>query len=264
VKLAGLWSDSLLIETDKIGIDDDFFDLGGHSLKATILVSAIHKAFNIKIPLAEVFRTPTIRGLSQYIAAAGEDEYISIEAAEKKEYYELSSVQKRLYILQQMVPETTPYNITLTVPIDTVMEIDRERLEKTFKRLVERHESLRTSFPMIGKRPVQKVHDEVEFKIEYYDLAAKAVARHPKTKDREDIIENFIRPFDLSCAPLLRVGLLEIGKEKHILMVDMHHIITDGASEKLFAREFMRLYIDEGEGLSPLKIQYKDYALWNR
>jgi len=163
-KLAKIWSGVLNI-IDKShpspGIDDNFFELGGHSLKATILVSEIHKEFNTKIPLGEIFRTPTIRGLSQYIRQAAADIYTSIEVAEKKEYYALSSAQKRLYVLQQIGADNIGYNESSVLELEG--EPDRRSFEKTFRKLIKRHESLRTSFTLIEDDPVQRIHDEVKF-----------------------------------------------------------------------------------------------------
>ncbi|UCH97450.1 MAG: AMP-binding protein, partial [Candidatus Aminicenantes bacterium] len=228
-----------------IGIDDNFFELGGQSLKATLLISKIHKALEVKVPLAEVFKRQTIRNLSAYIEKTGKVKYARIEPLEKKEYYPLSSAQKRLFILQQIELEGTGYNMPTIMILEG--DVDGAKLEKTFLQLIRRHESMRTSFKFIAEEPVQQVHlyRDIEFCIE------------------TSSIKNFIRPFDLSRAPLLRVGLEKLAGTEHIFMVDMHHIISDGLSEAILIREFMELY--EGVGLTPLpplRFQYKDYAQW--
>ncbi|MCX6579065.1 MAG: amino acid adenylation domain-containing protein [Candidatus Aminicenantes bacterium] len=268
-KLVELWSEILgrdALHRSQlqlmIGIDDNFFELGGHSLKATILASKIHKAFHVSVPLAEIFKTPTIRGLANYFKAAVKDRYVSIEPVEKKAYYALSSAQKRLYILHQMDEQGVGYNI----PAFSILEgeIDKDRLEQTLKLLISRHESLRTSFHIINDEPAQRIHDEVAFEIEQFDLAAK------DAKDREDFHHSsfigtpnhFIRAFDLSKAPLLRVGLLKENDYRHILMVDMHHIISDGTSMAIVVKDFMALYRGEGGDLSELRVQYKDFSEW--
>ncbi|MCP5053521.1 MAG: AMP-binding protein, partial [bacterium] len=112
-QLVTIWSEVLAAESGKLGIDANFFQLGGHSLKATILVSKIHKKLAIKFPLGEVFNTPTIRGQALYIKKAAKDKYASLEALEKRAYYALSSAQKRLYFLQQLDPQSTAYNMPL-------------------------------------------------------------------------------------------------------------------------------------------------------
>ncbi|UCH95296.1 MAG: amino acid adenylation domain-containing protein, partial [Candidatus Aminicenantes bacterium] len=295
-RLVEIWSHILGIQKEKISIDHHFFKIGGHSLKATSLISRIHRAFNIKLKLTEVFKRPTIRQLSQYIKSAVKEQYRSIEAVEKKEYYKLSSAQERLYYLQRLDPGGSAYNI----PAAWILKgnADKNRLESIYQKLIRKHESLRTSFEIVGKEPVQRVHDEVVFEIECGDLAPdeenyklqntkyKQIPNHKsQITNKEELfgqinafggidgtgntkgiesaastIKNFVRPFDLSYAPLLRLGLVELKNEKYLLMIDMHHIVSDGTSMEILAREFMALYA--GESLSPLKLQYKDYSQW--
>jgi amino acid adenylation domain-containing protein len=273
-KLAGIWSEVLGRDAlptsqspESIGVDDNFFQLGGHSLKATVLVSKIHREFDVRLPLVEIFRTPTIRGLSIYIKHAAQWEYKQVESAEKKEYYVLSSAQKRLHFLQQLDKDGTAYNISSASILEGVL--DRNRLEDTFVRLVKRHESFRTSFVIIGDDPVQRVHDDVEFEIEYYNPAADErrsrqtqafLAAGDKRTGVEAAIKAFIRPFDLSQAPLLRVRLERLEQGRDLMMVSMHHIISDGTSMGILVKEFMALY--EGKELPLLKVHYKDYARW--
>jgi len=246
-KLVKIWQGVLGIE--KIGINDNFFDLGGHSLKATSMMSKIHKELSVEVPLKEIFRIPTIKGLSEYIKGHEENIYAAIETVEEKEYYGLSSAQKRLYTLQQFDLESTGYNISGVLEIEGKLAV--ERLEAAFRKLIERHEAFRTSFELIEEGIVQKIHKKVEFEVEHKEVGEG---------DAEEIIRSFIRPFDLSKAPLLRVGLIKLYSGKNILMFDMHHIISDGTSMGILTNEFVKLY--EGQELSPLRLQYKDYAAW--
>jgi tyrocidine synthetase-3 len=275
-KLVEIWSQLLgshetPMENLLIGINDNFFQLGGHSLKAANLISKIYKVFHVKVPLAEIFKKPTIRELSQYIKAEEKERYISIEPAEEKEAYQLSSAQKRFYLLHQLDLESTAYNITEAVIMEGVLEV--ATLEDTFKKLIHRHESLRTSFHMIGDEAVQRIHKEVEFRIEFYDFirtkaeieegpdGAYSEALHaPCSMPYSSAVKNFIRPFDLSRAPLLRVGLLKDEEQKYILVIDMHHIVSDGISMNVLEKEFKGLY--DGEVLAPIRIQYKDFSEW--
>jgi len=246
-ELAAIWAEVLAIEKTQIGIESNFFDIGGHSLKATIMAAKIHKKLNVKLPLAEIFKTPTIKGLALYLTGAVKIKFTPLEPVEKKEYYPVSSGQKRLYLIQQMDLNATTYNLPeMYISED---EINKNKLVETFKKLIERHESLRTSFEFVNGQPIQYVHDHVEFEIEYY---------HPK-KTTEALISSFISPFDLSMAPLIHVGLLK-EKNKHILMIDMHHIISDGVSHSILVKDFISLYI--GEKLSALRLHYKDFTLW--
>jgi len=260
-KLAVLWSEVLSRKYVSMGIDDNFFNIGGHSLKAATLLARIYKETNVRIPLAEIFKTPTIRGLSRYIKEAKKDinEYISIEVVEKKEFYPLSSAQKRLYILHRMEPGATHYNLPQVVGLEG--KIETKKLEDVFRRLIKRHESLRTSFHMKDDQPVQKIHNHVAFEIKEVGGSSPLSSPIPEATA---VINDFISPFDLSCVPLLRVELLKLENETFILMMDMHHIITDGISHTVFIEELTALYSsnDPEDTLAPLRIQYKDYAYW--
>jgi amino acid adenylation domain-containing protein len=248
-KLESIWKELLGLE--KIGMDDNFFELGGHSLKAVSMVSQIHKAFNRKIDLVTLYASPTICEIAKLVEQGREQIYWHIPPIPEKEYYPLSPAQKRLFVLEQMGAASTAYNISNVVRMEG--EMDVAALEAVFKTLIRRHESLRTSFHMIEGEPAQRIPGDVEFEIEY--LAANSA------KDREEIVRNFIRPFDLSQAPLLRVGLIKLEEDKHILMADMHHIIADGVSMGLLVREFFTCYTGKGQ-LPVLRLQYKDFSGW--
>ncbi|MCP4146664.1 MAG: amino acid adenylation domain-containing protein, partial [bacterium] len=257
-KLAEIWSQLLKIEQSRIGIDDNFFHLGGHSLKATRLIARIHSALNVEVPLPELFAKPTIRALSAYIETSGHDKFISIKAVEKKENYPLSSAQKRMFLLQQMESTGTGYNMPLVVRLEGTL--DRERLENIFRELIDRHESFRTTFEMRNGEAVQVIHNagKIEIHVEYYETSGRE-------KNEEDIIDGLIRPFDLSCAPLVRVGVIKkentvASTPTHILVLDMHHIISDGVSFGILVRDLMSLF--KGDELAPLRIQYKDFSEW--
>jgi iturin family lipopeptide synthetase A len=255
-KLAKIWCGVLGIEEDALGIDTNFFTAGGHSLKAVIMTARVHKEMEVRIPLEQVFKTPTIRELARYVKSSVREEFLSLEPVEKREYYILSSAQKRLYILQQMEPESTAYHIAQTVVLD--FALDKESLAQNFRQLMARHQSFRTAFTMVGEEPVQRIWERVDFDIEYHDLVESK--REPLTGPEERIIKDFIRPFDLSRPPLLRVGLIRLKENKYILMKDMHHIVSDGLSMELLVRDFRTLL--RGDNLPPLPIQYKDFAVW--
>jgi amino acid adenylation domain-containing protein len=265
-KLVEIWSRVLAIEDHRISIDANFFDLGGHSLKAAVLISRIHKELNVKLPMAALFKTPTIKGLSQQIKQLKTEQFCSIPAAEKKEYYCLSSAQKRLYLLRQMDLNSVGYNMPQMVELKG--ELDKDKLEQTFKKLIRHHESLRTSFQMVGKQPVQRIHYHVKFQLEYDDLGNdnmkddenEAIDSIFQSSQIETILGKFVRPFDLLQPPFLRVGLVKLRKASYILMTDMHHIITDGTSGEILLQEFMAIYA--GKELSALALQYKDYSEW--
>jgi acyl carrier protein/NRPS condensation-like uncharacterized protein len=266
-ELAGIWKQ--LLGYDRVGTQDNFFELNGDSLKAVIAISKIHKQLNIKIPLKDFFSDPSIEGLARYLEQTKASMYLSIEPVDKREYYRLSSAQKRMFLLNRLDRESTAYNISQVMELEG--PLNRETFRETFRQLIRLHESLRTSFRVVDDGPVQCVHDTVEFEIEYQqveEVEQKTDDRRQKTEDRpathlssviRHLSSEFIRPFDLAQAPLLRVGLVELEEEKHLLIVDMHHIISDGTSITIFIKDFVALY--KGEYHHPLRIQYKDYAL---
>jgi amino acid adenylation domain-containing protein len=247
-KMAEIWAAVLGINKEKIGITNNFFELGGHSLMATVLAAKIHKEFHVNVKLVKIFENPTIKQLMQFIKGSATDTHHSIEPAPIKDYYPLSPAQRRIYFQQQSKLDATAYNNPMAVNLEG--ELDRGTLEQAFRQLILRHESFRTSFHMEEETPVQKIHRDVKFEIESFDEQA----------DPETVQQQFLRPFDLAAAPLLRVGLLKTAPRHHRLMVDMHHIVSDGTSLALFIKEFITLYT--GNPLPPLKLQYKDFSEW--
>ena len=259
-KLAEIWSEILSVPQETIGVNADFFDLGGHSLRATLLSTRINRELAVKVPMEDIFSKPTLREMAKYIEGVGEkrrgERLLSIDAVEKREYYPLSSAQKRLYILQQMEPNSTVCNIPRVMLLEG--KIDLEKLGQVFQQLIRRHEGFRTSFGVVHEEPLQRVHDEVEWGIEYIEPVEPA--------SRDKLIRDFVRPFDLTRPPLLRVGLVQEGhtsqEGNYILMLDVHHIIIDGVSISIFIKEFTDLY--RGHSLPPLRCQYKDYSQWQQ
>ncbi|MDO3679095.1 non-ribosomal peptide synthetase [Paenibacillus ehimensis] len=244
-KLAEVWREVLGVE--RVGIRDNFFDLGGHSLKATVLVSKIHKRLNVEVPLKEVFRSPTLEAMGRYIENSGQTLYTSIEPCEPQPFYETSSAQKRMYLIQQL-EKGTVYNMPAICEVEG--NIDPDRIEAAFQALVRRHESLRTSFESLDGSIVQRIEPELVFTLE---------RRAGSDEDAEAGFAAFVRPFDLGKAPLFRAALVP-RRGKTYLWVDMHHIISDGVSMRLLMRQLIELY--NGKPLEPLRIQYKDFAVW--
>lgn len=187
--------------------------------------------------------------VAECIKIAKESVFHSIGPAGEMEYYPISSAQKRLYILNQLDAVGMAYNMPGIMLIEG--KLDKLRFEQAFRELVDRHESFRTSFHMIDGKPVQKVHSNVDFSVMYMETDEERAAK---------IASEFIRTFDLDEAPLLRVGLIKVGEDRYIMMFDKHHIISDGVSDDILVREFMSLY--EGKELPELKIQYKDFSVW--
>ncbi|WP_291567210.1 condensation domain-containing protein [Clostridium sp. UBA2485] len=243
--LVKIWSEVLGVK--KVGINDNFFELGGHSLKATVLMSKIHKKLNKEIPLKELFKSPTIKELSKFIENVEENLYSKIEKVEEKDYYEASSAQKRMYMLQQFDKDSTAYNMSAVFELER--KVDKGKIGETFSKLTQRHEVLRTYFETYDGEIIQKLQNNYVFEL----LVRK------ESKNINDIVNKFVRPFDLEKAPLFRVELVEL-REKTYLLIDMHHIISDGVSMNILMKEFIALYNEED--LKHLKLQYKDFAAW--
>jgi bacitracin synthase 3 len=254
-KLVVLWVEILNLDSKKIGIHADFFEWGGDSLKATILVTKIHQELRVKISITDIFKLRTISELSDHIRKTNPRVLISIKATEKREYYHLSPAQKRFYYLSRFNELTTSYNTPHFFELRG--QLDGKRLEKSFIQLIKRHESLRTSFVLVDGEPAQKIHHNVPFEVQHYQLGFNAGQKEEKVNK---IITHLICPFDLARAPLMRAGLIKTGKAAHILAVDMHHIICDGTATGILANEFSTFY--NGEKLPPLRIQYHDFSEW--
>ena len=246
--LATIWQE--VLEVDRIGRNDNFFELGGHSLNATTMAAKVHQQFQVELPLRELFSRQTVKELSEYIKTKETTDFITINPVGEKEYYRVSSAQKRLYLTHMVDRTSTSYNIPLAVEISG--KLDRKRFEEAFQTLVNRHESLRTSFEFRSGEIVQQIHPELKLRIDHFQI-------NPGLQVSK-VIQKFIKPFDLSQAPLLRVGLIELSVNKRILLCDMHHIISDGLSMNILIKEFFELYQD-GK-LAPLRIHYKDYSEW--
>ncbi|MBW7477363.1 non-ribosomal peptide synthase/polyketide synthase [Paenibacillus oenotherae] len=250
--LAAIWQSVLGVP--RIGAKDHFFEKGGHSLKAAVLASRIHKELQINVPLRTIFQSPVLEQLAAAVLDYSGQKFVEITRVKESPYYPLSSAQKRMYMLNQLSEADAGYNITGAYTIEG--ELDRARLEQAFRKLIWRHESLRTSFHMVDGELVQKVHEEVDFRINIQSIDGTGQA---EIRERQLM---FIRPFDLSQAPLLRVELLRLSSDRHIIMFDTHHIVSDGLSIGLLIGEIGRLY--NGEKLPELQLQYKDYAIWQR
>ena len=256
-ELAGIWSELLGIAVDTIGVFDNFFDLGGHSLKVTMLISKISREFGVKISLGAIFEEPYIAAISQMIERSARIGAPGIRPVEKKDYYPLSSAQTRLFFLNQFDEIGASYNMPFAVRISG--DLDLNKVEAAFTSLVKRHEALRTAFLTVESQPVQRVLPSVDFSIRTFNLSGCDGDRDAGVRR---VIDAFIEPFQLDRPPLLRVALIKVASGDAILLFDIHHIICDGTSGGIVGHDFLRLY--RGDALEPLGIQYKDYACWQR
>ncbi len=237
-----------------IGVNDDFFELGGDSLKAVMLATKIQKKRNIEVTVQEIFERPTIKLLAEYFEHTATRAFEQIQPVKKQDYYEVSAAQRRLYILYTMDKDSTNYHIPNALEIEG--NFDTDQMEEVIRKLIRRHEALRTSFELVGGEIYQRIADDVKLTIDYYDVTSDA----DKEQKSVEILRNFIQPFNLNKAPLFKVGLIRTEANKYLFIVDLHHIISDGTSMGIIVQEFIQMY--NGKLLPELKIHYKDYAAW--
>jgi amino acid adenylation domain-containing protein len=248
--LAAIWQD-ILGEVNP-GRNSNFFQLGGHSLKATRLVSRIHKVFRVKVTLAQLFVTPVLKDQAALIDSAVTTDYDAIPVVAEQTYYPMSVAQRRIWALSHFEGGNEAYNIPATYLLEG--PLCPEQLSRAFELLLERHEILRTVFRENDTGVIsQVILPATPFELE-------VVQEHPDAS-----IQAFLsQPLDLAEGPLLRVRLYQLNTEKWVFAYVMHHIISDGWSMSLLFRELLLLYKDAATQLPVLKIQHKDYAVWQQ
>lgn len=230
-----------------ISVRDDFFELGGDSLNAMTLVARINKHMGTSLSIKDIYSFSAIGSLIDEILKTSATGGSRIPDAPVKPFYVLSPAQSRMYFLQTMDDRTTVYNEVTLYWVKG--RLDKLKLQNALSRLIERYEILRTVFGFEGSQPMQKILPAYTYNIEWLvesDLVRAILA--------------FIRPFDLGIAPPFRVGVTEQEAGRQLLMIDMHHILTDALSTTILVKELLDLY--HGEILPPVKLQYKDYAEW--
>ncbi|MDM5300447.1 surfactin non-ribosomal peptide synthetase SrfAA [Bacillus subtilis] len=248
-KVANIWEQ--VLQAEKVGVYDQFFDIGGHSLAGMKMLALVHQELGVELSLKDLFQSPTVEGLAQVIVSSEKGAAISISPAKKQDTYPVSSPQKRMYVLQQLEGAQTSYNMPAVLRL--AGELDVERLNSVMQQLMQRHEAFRTTFEIKNGETVQRIWEEAECEMAYFEAAEE---------ETERIVSEFIKPFQIDRLPLFRMGLIKLSETEHLLLFDMHHIISDGASVGVLIEELSKLY--DGETLEPLSIQYKDYAVWQQ
>ncbi|MFL5358380.1 amino acid adenylation domain-containing protein, partial [Archangium sp.] len=268
-KLAALWAEVLGVL--RVGAEDNFFELGGHSLKATQIVSRVRTAFQVELPVRVLFETPTLSALARKLDEPGGRQGSSgprvtaPSPASRTAERPLSFAQQRLWFLDQLEPGSPVYNIPAALRLSG--QLDVEALRRAFEELVRRHESLRTLFVSSDGQPVQRIAPSIFVSLEVLNLQ-DVPASEREARARELIHQEAQRPFDLAQGPLVRTNLLRLAPEEHVLVLLMHHIISDGWSMGVLVREVAALYAAFASGqqpaLPPLPLQYADFASWQR
>ncbi|MFO0958315.1 MAG: amino acid adenylation domain-containing protein [Isosphaeraceae bacterium] len=262
-ELAGLWGQ--LLRRDQVGAHDDFFELGGHSLFAAQALSRLRDSYGIEVSLRDFLESPTVAALARQIeeaqGAPASPSLPPLRPVPRSGDLPLSYAQQAMWFLDQLTPGLPTFNITAAARIRGPLDLDA--LGRAFAALVDRHEVLRTAFVARDGRPVQVIRESLAISVPLIDLGEQP----PAELDRQ-ILEESRTPFDLTNAPLARASVLRLGPDDHAVLLSMHHIITDGWSFGVAARELTALYGAFAKGLpSPLAdlpVQFADYAAWQR
>ncbi|HEY0605354.1 MAG TPA: amino acid adenylation domain-containing protein, partial [Herpetosiphonaceae bacterium] len=270
--IAGIWASVLGLE--RVSIHDNFFALGGHSLLATQVVTRLRETFQVDLPLRSLFETPTVSGLAEAVQSAhattGLVHMPPISRVARDQPLPLSFAQQRLWFLDQLDPDKPFYNIPVALRLSGVLNV--AALERSLAAIVERHESVRTSFPLVDGQPIQQIAPHVAVTLPIIDLRSlSADAR--ETQARQLMWTEAQQPFDLSSGPLLRTLLVQLGETEWILLLTIHHIIADGWSMGVLVRDLIAWYsaclrpdtLDGADAPLPdLPIQYADFAVQQR
>ncbi|HKH49831.1 MAG TPA: amino acid adenylation domain-containing protein, partial [Thermoanaerobaculia bacterium] len=262
-RLAELWRAVLGLE--RVGIHDHFFALGGHSLRATRLTLYIRETFGVDLPVRAIFQAPTLAAQAERIAALRAEgatvESQPIPRLPRTSWpltAPLSFAQERLWLIDRLMPGSPAYNLAVALRLDG--PLDAAALAGAFGRLVERHETLRTAFRERDGRPVQEVEEASgAFPLQEIDLTG---SQDPAADARRLAEADALRPFVLAAGRLLRASLLRFGPESHVLLLAMHHIVSDAWSLGVLVEDLTALYA--GRSLPGLPVQYADYAVWQR
>jgi amino acid adenylation domain-containing protein/FkbM family methyltransferase len=263
--VAGIWGQ--VLNLNEIGRHQNFFELGGHSLIATQVMSRIRSNFHVELPLRALFETPTVAGLSARLEQDLRERHFvetpPITPVSRDRDLPLSFAQQRLWFIDQLEPGVGAYNMPYAVSVTG--KFDHAAMQKSFDEVVRRHEGMRTRFSYQDRSPVQQIDPATSIAISIVDLQAMP---HSRAIAERVIGEEAVRPFDLKTGPLVRFLAMQLDAEEHVLMLTLHHIVSDGWSMRILIREFTTLYAAYTSGepspLEGLLLQYADYAVWQR
>ncbi|MBW4508478.1 MAG: amino acid adenylation domain-containing protein [Scytonematopsis contorta HA4267-MV1] len=270
--LAKLWGEVLNLK-QQVGVHDNFFELGGNSLLATQVISRLRSRIGIEVTLRSLFEKPTVAKLSELIDLAQHNTFelqtssqlATIVPVPRSEHLPLSFAQARLWFLNQLSGESATYN--MLEPLHLSGSLNTAALEMAVQEIVRRHEVLRTTFKIVNGSPVQVISKEITLTMPVVSWECLSFEEQ-STQVQQLAIAESQEPFDLSNGPLLRVTLLRLGEKSHVLLLIMHHIVSDGWSMGIFTEELSALYsafcAGQPSQLPQLSIQYADFAHWQQ
>lgn len=260
--IASIWADVLGL--DELNIYDSFYELGGDSLIASKMVGQMNQSLSTKVDISDIFNYMTVHELALYTDGEAKQPLLAetelpsprsagsnliIRPPQQREVYPASSTQRRFYMMRQMAGHSTLNNLCSAMTITG--DLDHHRLEEAIYAVILRHSSLRTAYELRDNELVQIVYPEVDFSLEYSEEDGREL---------EAYVDEFIRPFDLNCAPLLKAKLVQLEENVHLFLCDVDHIAADGASIGILLSEMIQGY--SGYDLSQLPMQYTDFILW--
>ena len=265
--IAGIWMELLRVE--RVGVHDNFFELGGHSLLATQVIARMRETLNVELPLRAFFEVPTVAGLAEQAErerqVGARLRSVPIERAPRDADLPLSFSQERLWFLAQLDPENVSYHVPRAVRVKGSLDVSL--VEKTWTELFRRHEILRTSFPTVEGRPVQLIQEPFAVTVPVIDLRSLPIEQREAEVQRH-IINQGRLAFDLANGPMIRITLLRVDDEEHVLVLAEHHLIHDGWTQGVLMRDFVTIFSafssDQPSPLPDLSIQYADFAYWQR
>ncbi len=265
--LVAVWAQVLGLEG--IGIHDSFFELGGHSLLATQVISRLRDILQVELPLRSLFEAPTVSKLAKRVESLSRKEpdlqAPPIVSISHQGELPLSFAQQRLWFMDQLAPGNPSFNMFSAVRLDG--RLDNTALERSIGEIVQRHQTLRTTFVSRDGQPAQIIAPTLDVPLPVVNLQSLPQDER-ESRVRQLAAEEVRRPFDLSQGPLIRATLLKLKAEEHVLFLNVHHIVSDGWSLGVFVRELMALYRafvhKKPSPLPELPVQYADFALWQR
>ncbi|RKG86206.1 condensation domain-containing protein, partial [Corallococcus terminator] len=262
-RLAALWAELLRVPT--VGRHDNFFELGGHSLLATQVVARVRARFGVELAVRTLFESPTVAALARRLPDATTPALPPLTRAKRDVPPPLSFAQQRLWFIDQLEPGSSLYNMPFALSLSGTVDV--AALQQAIDALVHRHEALRTTYAVRDGEPWQYIHPALPGNLRTEDLSLlPAEAREAEARRRAD--EDALRPFDLGTGPLARFTLLKLEEHEHLLLLCLHHTVSDGWSFGVLLREVVALYEAFRQGqpspLPELPVQYADYAVWQR
>ncbi|MDP4489532.1 amino acid adenylation domain-containing protein [Pseudoalteromonas piscicida] len=276
-ELVNIWATVLDLPAEKIGVNDSFFELGGHSLLATQVVSKVRAQFRIEVPLKVLFECDTVALLSAKVENSTKRALPQIKPLDRADLAKhsnqnlpLSYVQERLWFIDQLDPDSAGYNIpgAVTIKSDDAHPLDIQQVEQAISLIIARHESLRTLYPSVDGKVQQVILAPFDFELASIDLSHLGDQNARLQETQKLCQQDASTPFDLAQGPLIRGLIIKQSDVEHVLLLNMHHIISDGWSMNVIIKEFRQIMAAFEQGkepvLSKLPIQYLDYSAWQR